>query len=145
MDLATLAFSGFLLLLALGLGLSHVRAWRADRDGDDQAPEYSYARRKFRRRMQVSVMVGVTGAAILIGQLFTDPRVVGIYWIAVMVWVIWIVTLAVADLLDTRRFLEDLHREQLVLNAQLQAELQRRRHEGNGNAHKAAGERDGAR
>ena len=145
MDLATLAFSGFLLLLAAGLAVSHVRAWREDRDGDERAPEHSYARRKYRRRMQVSGMIGVTGLAILIGHLFTDPRVVGIYWMVVMVWVIWIVTLAVADLLDTRRFLENLHREQLVLNAQLEAELHRRRGEGNGHASQPVGERDGER
>ena len=143
MDLATLAFSGFLLLLAAGLAVSHVRAWREDHDRDERAPEHAYARRKYRRRMQVSGMIGVTGLAILIGHLFTDPRVVGIYWMVVMVWVIWIVTLAVADLLDTRRFLEDLHHKQLVLNAQLEAELQRRRREGNGHASEPVGGRDG--
>jgi len=133
MDLITIAFSIFLVAVSIVLTGSHILARRAELPDDRSTPQGNFAWRRFRRRMQASIMIGLTGLAILFsGWLPPDPMVHTVYWISVLLWVGWIVLLAMADILATRRYFDQVQREQLVEQVKLQSELQQHRHRGNG-------------
>jgi sterol desaturase/sphingolipid hydroxylase (fatty acid hydroxylase superfamily) len=127
--------------LSVVLAIGHVRAWRRARSTETDKSELSYLRRKFRRRMQVSLMIAATGIAILVGSFLpAEPMLWSVYWLAVMLWVVWIAILAAADMVDSRTHYGDLHHDQLVMRSQLEAELRRHQsQEGNGKADKQDG------
>ncbi|NIL96213.1 MAG: hypothetical protein GTO53_02665 [Planctomycetales bacterium] len=137
MDIGTLSFALFLVAISAGLVIAHLHSWRGER-AKDQTPgghEAVYAWRKFRRRMQASLMIGLTGVAIVVGNwLPADPLLYGIYWAAVILAVFWIVLLALADLIHTRRHFQRLRDQQLVEQAQLGQQLRQHQFEGNGRA-----------
>ena len=110
MDPSSIVFASFLLVVSVVLSIIQIRTWKADSTADDER-SLDFARRKYRRRMQANVMIGITGAAILIGLLLpARPMLTLIYWAAVGAWAIWIALLAIADMLDTRRHVADLQR-----------------------------------
>ncbi len=141
MDATTLVFSVSLLLLSVVLAIGHVRAWRDARSRITDKNELAYARRKFRRRMQVGFMIAAAGVAILAGSFLpAEPMLWSVYWIAVMLWVVWIAILAAADIVDSRTHYGELHHDQLVMRSQLEAELRRHR---NGKGRRKADHEDG--
>lgn len=123
-------------MLSIVMAIGHVRAWHGTRSTEADKNELSFARRKFRRRLQVSFMIAATGVAILVGSLLpAEPILWSVFWIAVMLWVVWIVILAAADLVDSRTHYGELRHDQLVMRSQLEAELRRHQsREGNGKA-----------
>ena len=109
----------------------HVRAWKrlALDQLDDRAA--SFHRRQFRRRMQSSAMIGLLGVAILVGQLLLDvvkwPNFNVFYWIGVLALLLWIVLLAVADMVATSAFYSRERTDFALQHAKLQAELRQAR------------------
>jgi MFS family permease len=119
-----------LLLTAGAMMVSHVRAWRAFfRDEALDAEEFDYRRRQYRRRMQTSAMLGILGAAILIGYLLTiwlrSPAFTVIFWIGVILLLFWTCLLALVDIWATKHHFNRQHDHCLVEQAKLRAEIQR--------------------
>ncbi len=100
----TSLFSLLLLFVALVLAGIHLRGWQSVQNTKVGKEEGDFLRRRFRRRIQVSGMVGFVGVAIFIGYWITAPLVWAVYWLAVMGVVLWIVLLAITDLVDTQIF-----------------------------------------
>ncbi|MDH3717327.1 MAG: hypothetical protein OES79_04330 [Planctomycetota bacterium] len=137
MDVGTLTFALLLIAISAGLVIAHVYAWRGERSRQEaeSGQDCDFAWRKFRRRMQASLMIGVTGLAIMAGNwLPADPLVHLVYWAGVILWVVWIALLALADGLATQHHFRRLRNEQLVEEAQLRRQLQQHQHKGNGHA-----------
>jgi hypothetical protein len=102
-----LIFGGLLLALAIGMG---VYVWRARRaldqlvESDPQARQH--ADRQFRRRMQVSVMLGTVGILIPLGDqlenVFVKRPVLFLAWVScVLLLVVWMILMALGDWLST--------------------------------------------
>ena len=133
MDGTTLAFSVFLVVVSAVLIASHLRDWRSEQELSEDDPHRKFAWSKFRRRMQASAMLGITGIAILGGQWLPDRPVVAlVYWSLVALWVLWIALLALVDVVASRHHFTKMYRDQLVEQARLQVQLRRHQHEGNG-------------
>jgi sterol desaturase/sphingolipid hydroxylase (fatty acid hydroxylase superfamily) len=127
-------------LLALLLGLTsaglivwHVRGRQRFAEEELGERERNFRRRQFRRRVQTSAMIGLLGAAILVGQLLMDAapfwKFKVIYWIGVLVLVLWIVLLAIADMAATSFYYSREKTDFVVQHAKLQAELRKAREE----------------
>ena len=141
MRLAAVPFSVFLLALAISLLLLHVRAWNKARRDDLKPAERRYAHHQFRRRVQVSAMLGVVAVAIPLGSWIPHrqwPSAFVFFWFAVAVLVVWILALALVDALATGRHMLQTSRRDLADEASLRAELKRRLLRG-GNGHPPAG------
>lgn len=102
----SLAICVALVALALWLVRVHWEHWQ-EVDADSSLPpwERDHLRRRYRRRMQTSTMLGFVGVAVLAGRLFPpdEPSLVTIlYWTGVILLVLWMGLLALADMIATR-------------------------------------------
>ena len=126
---AVVVISLLLLLAAVGLMISHVRAWWAFRRQELDAENFDYRRRQFRRRMQTSAMLGLLAVALLAGPVLIQW--VHSIWFAIGFWGLtmllacWVVLLAVVDIWATKHHFGRLHHRCLVEQAKLQAEISR--------------------
>lgn len=88
-----------------------------------------HLRRRYRRRIQTSTMLGVVGVAILGGRLF-PPDQSGlafiIYWFCVALLVLWMALLAMADIVSTRLYFGRLRRDVEIQRTALEAQLRRK-------------------
>lgn len=114
-----------IILLAVAMMVSHWRSWRqASSEGDDA--ERSFQRRRFRRRMQTSLMLALIGVALIVGQ-WIPPRIwpstYVFFWCGVAAMVFWVILLAGADFVATSTRLGRLHRQRAAEQSRLQAEL----------------------
>lgn len=95
-----------LVAAALWLVRVHWQHWQEVDSAPDLPPrERDHLRRRYRRRMQTSTMLGFIGVAILAGRLFPpdDPSLVTIfYWTGVALLVLWMALLALGDLIATQ-------------------------------------------
>lgn len=138
-----------LLVLAAGLIWSHLRTWRRAQAQELEPEEHDYRRRQFRRRMQASAMIGIVGGCLVIGALIPEdkwPTAFVIFWFGVILLVLWIMLLAVGDIVSTRMFVAHMDRERIVEQAKLEAELRRAkatRSNGHPPGQKAKKKRDG--
>lgn len=134
-----------LVVISTLLVVWHVRSWRAVRDAEADEADRDFHWRRFRRRMQTSIMVGLVGVAVLCGQLLDfrrHPSMYVFYWTAVVLVLLWIILLALADMVSSRRYLQRWNVERLVALAKLRADAERarselvrqRQREGNGHA-----------
>ncbi|WP_157605956.1 hypothetical protein [Schlesneria paludicola] len=105
--LPALLFGGLLVACAIVMG---VFVWRSRRSLDEVVENDDSARlhadRQFRRRMQVSVMLGTIGLMIPIGdqldQVFIRRPMLFFVWVGcVFVLVLWMVLMALGDWLST--------------------------------------------
>ncbi len=128
------AVSSLLLLVAVGLMISHQRTWQSARQQQLKADEQDFRRRQFRRRMQTSGMLAVLAVALFAGQLIPGPPLlVFAFWGGVLIVVIWLTLLALGDMWATKHYFGRMRQKYLVEQARLQAELRRiRTVEGNG-------------
>lgn len=126
-----------LLLAASGLLLwTHARAWRACRDEELDESELDFRRRQFRRRMQASAMIGIVGIAVAVSPAITNSMGTAILWLVVFSLVVWMLLLALADMVSSYYYYYQLRARHTAEHASLQAQLERlRRREGNGKAH----------
>ena len=125
-----------LLLAALAMLYSHLRAWRECQRLPLEDDELDYRRRQFRRRMQSSAMLGLLGVGLGVGQALTlwipSPLWTGVFWAAMLLGLIWVGLLALADAWATRHFYGRRRHQCLIERVALEAQL-RRIQEGRGN------------
>ena len=120
-----LTFSCVLLAIALVMVTMHVHAWRiAQRKNLSQA-NYTFAWRQYRRRMQTSGMLVSIAVFIFLGQFIRSPLVALFYLIGIVVMVVWIIALAVIDILSTSRHYTRLSRTVRQEESRLKAQLNR--------------------
>ena len=126
--IASSALMCVLLLVASAMLMrSHRRTWRTHQsEAPAQPRELDYHRGRFRRRMQSSAMLGLLGIAILVGHFIRPPLpvlAVLIFWACVLLLIVWLMLLAVADVVSTRMHFSQLRRrfqsEQTRLHAQI--------------------------
>ena len=131
-----------LLMVAVSvlLGVGHLRALRravAAPSGDEK--QQRFVRGQFRRRAQTSAMIGLVGVLIFAG-FWIDQGIMGlVYWCGIVLLVIWIMLLAVVDMIATRIHFARLTRDNAFQQTRLrhvlrEAESQRKRQQGNGSA-----------
>jgi hypothetical protein len=134
--LVSLAFGATLLILGVGLMLSHAASWRRqklDPSLDETTREHYHAR--FRRRMLTSGIIAVLGCLIPLEGFIPAHRPVlfTIYCGMLLIFALWIFLLGIGDLMVTRAHtqaaLSRIRGEQLALQKQL-AELKGRRSNG---------------
>jgi heme exporter protein D len=128
-----LAFAVFLIVVSAVLLCTHVRAWRETQRGDSDDKAVDFLRRQFRRRMQASLMIGVVGLTVIAGLWIEEGVISVFYWSGVLLIVVWIAILAIADLVNSRFYLNQIRDQHATERAALQAEVDRiRRRDANG-------------
>jgi hypothetical protein len=124
---AVFAFSAFLLLASAALMLSHVRAWRKQRQADLEEAEFHYRRRQFRRRMQTSGMIGVLAVALPLGSALTfwsGSALFALFFLLFLTLVVvWVCLLAIVDVWSTKRHFDRFRNKDLLEQTKLRAEL----------------------
>lgn len=121
-------FGVLLMLLAGTMIVSHWRAWvRAREDESFGEQERRFAWRQCRRRSQASAMIGIVGLGICIYQLIPRDEVVVTVYLGGMIFVVlWIMLLAIGDVIDTRAHFGRIHRQHRTDQARLAREFNRR-------------------
>jgi hypothetical protein len=105
--LPALIFGGLLLSIAIAMGVYVWRARRAlDRLVENDPQARQHADRQFRRRMQISVMLGIVGILIPLGDqledVFVKRHLLFWAWIScVLLLVVWMILMALGDWLST--------------------------------------------
>jgi archaellum biogenesis protein FlaJ (TadC family) len=130
--LAASLFVFVLMAIAGVLIISHVVSWQRYQQAPKEKIETDYRARQYRRRMQVSAMLVAAAVAMLIGVLISWrdwPSVFVLWWTGVVVLVGWIILLAMADALETRRFFRRVHHDRARDQVRWQAEFDRRKAE----------------
>lgn len=118
-------------LISLAFVVGHVVSWRRFRERADAEPSYEtrFRRHQFRRRLQASVMLGVVAVAMIVGTGFISsddrPKTFLVLWSGVLLTVLWVVLLAGADLIATRRHANRLRREVMSEHRELHDEIRR--------------------
>jgi hypothetical protein len=119
-----------LAIVALGVLLLvlHRRAWQAARRSLTDGAELAFQGRRYRRRLQTSGLLVLLGVAMEGGQCIAAdkrPSLFVFFWCAVAMLAVWVLALAVCDVIATRMHLRQQMRQQLIERAKLQAELTR--------------------
>jgi len=129
--LSSIIFALVLCASSTGLIAWHIRAWKRLQNAEIDRGERDFRRRQYRRRMQTSVMLGVLGVAIFIGQLLmtwvASRLFLVFYWSGVLVFVLWMALLALADMAATSFYYSREKNNNVVEQARLQGELRRAR------------------
>ncbi|MBN2584051.1 MAG: hypothetical protein JXL80_13380 [Planctomycetes bacterium] len=133
---SSILVSSLLLLAAVGLMVSHLRAWRRAQEEPLEPEEFDFRRRQFRRRIQTSAMLGLLAVGLFVGQLIPGPpMLVVLFWGVVLLVLGWMGLLALADIWATKHHFDRMRQSYLVEEAKLHAELRRvRAVGGNGKA-----------
>lgn len=131
--MATVAVSVALILISILLALTHLRAWRAADHGGLAAAEREFQERRYRRRLQTSLMLGAIGLLVL-GDLWLDQIVKEawarlLYWSGVGLLLLWLLLLAASDWLASRQHYRGQLDRLLADRDALRADLERIRRE----------------
>ena len=139
-SIANSSVSLLLILLSLVLAVWNRKAWLSAKNGlpaggkglaDSAANQRSaqrdiaFAWRQFRRRVQASLMIGLVGIAIFVGQFLETPRTIATFWAGVILLLFWILALAMADILATQQHFGRVHRGHVAEQVRIQAEMLR--------------------
>jgi hypothetical protein len=120
--------AGVILLAAMGMASWHFRVRQGCRRQDLPPAEYDFLRRQFRRRIQISAMLGILAVAMVIESFFDgQPFVEVLLGVGMLFLVLWIALLAVVDAVASRAHFGRLRSDYLVEQAKLQAEAHRLR------------------
>jgi UDP-N-acetylmuramyl pentapeptide phosphotransferase/UDP-N-acetylglucosamine-1-phosphate transferase len=132
------ALIALLLLIASVVAIRwHRRTWVYQRQRPDLPEEHrAFHHRQYRRRMQLSSMLGVAGLAVFVGTVLLSPkgtpRLFILWWCGTLLLLLWIALLALADLLAirnfTRRDFQHIADQQHVLRARLRALRKQQEH-----------------
>jgi len=140
MNLSAILFSIVLFVAAVVLVWINIRTWRRHQ-GQELVPEdYRYRHSQFRRRIQISVMIGLLGAAIFVGDMLLTAKqgsslFFALYWLGVTLVTCWVLLLAGLDILATSIHFGRKRDRCLVEQAVLDAQARRiRAIRGNGHA-----------
>lgn len=121
------AVGGALFVAGLVLMSWHLRNWRSRRDDPDlDDEERRFFRARFRRRMQTSGLLALLGILLPVGDYIPWEKAPGlftIYWGGVLLLLVWVILLAVGDMLSTgahsRASLSRIREEQRKLREEL--------------------------
>jgi hypothetical protein len=131
------AIAAGVILFLLAVGLAY-REWTVWSTGPSRLPKgdeaRDFAHRRLRRRCRVSLLLGLVGVMIPVGDVLPifhrSPRLFVIHWLSVLALVVIIILLALGDLASSlafnRKAQAALHRER----RSLQEEIRRYREEG---------------
>ena len=103
--IATIAFPVGLMVVGIALVFTHLRARQAAEQFHADGLERGFRLRQFRRRMQTSMMVFWLGVGTLVGQWIPrrdHPTLFVLFWCAILLFTLWLILLALADVLATR-------------------------------------------
>jgi len=100
----TIVFAILLVVLSLVLLAIHWAAWRKSDHGGLSDREQQFARRQFRRRTQISGMLGAIGLLMLTTQWVEEKTMSLALWLAVLCAVAWLILMALIDWWATRTF-----------------------------------------
>jgi len=128
--LVTRLIAAVILLASIGLACWHLRVRRGHRRGELSPAEYDFYRRQFRRRIQVSTMLGVLGVLLAIGSFVELPMVGVLLYVGMLVLVLWILLLALADAVASRAHFSRLRSDYMIERAKLEVEARRLRSAG---------------
>lgn len=101
--LPSLLLATFLAALGAGLLIWHVRTWQAAQGHAPNEGELAFSRRQFHRRRRVGILIVVLGVAVAVGELVRDPVLGLVYWSGTLLLVLWIVGLAMLDLVASQQ------------------------------------------
>lgn len=121
-----------LLAIAVGLIVSHVVSWRRYQQEPKDKLETDYRARQYRRRIQVSAMLAVAAAAMLIGLMISWrdwPSVFVFWWTGVLILVGWIILLAMVDAVETRRFFRRMRHDRSLDQVRWRTDFERQKSE----------------
>lgn len=124
-------------ILAIGLAYREWSAWKA---GPFHLPEDDEARyhaqRQLRRRLRVSLLLGLVGVMIPLGDLlpvfYESPSLWVIHWLSVLAVVVLIILMALGDLASTVAFNKHAQTQLKRDRDALEAEIQQYRRQSNG-------------
>ena len=140
---ASLAFGSALVLLGAWLLRWHRSAWCSHRDDEtlDDRQKHHY-RLQFRRRVQVAILLIALGILIPAGDWLTmqnkDPKWFAVFILAVLAITLWVVVLAMFDMLSTRMHVRATRATLAGLDRkrrELEAEVERLRSRGSNGRH----------
>lgn len=131
---STHAFSFGLLIVSAIMAYWHHRAWLENRSSveeqaSDSEERLNFIDRQYRRRMQISAMLGIVALAMFASRWLdpwraTAPWVYLTYWGVIVLVVLWIMLLAMADYIASRHNIQRTLRDQLIEEARFRAQAQ---------------------
>lgn len=138
---------GIILLIAVGFGRNQWLAWQAwlnqhGREPADQLDaEVCFRKRQILRRLQMSGLLAVLAMCMWLGQLIPRlqwPTLFVVFWCGVSVLTLWLVTLALGELVVVGRHGKRMHRQLQNEREALQREAdqlrEKQRSQSNGHA-----------
>ncbi|MCA9099638.1 MAG: hypothetical protein KDA63_00715 [Planctomycetales bacterium] len=129
--LSILIVAAPVILISLAYVVGHVVSWRRFRQRANDEPTYEqrFRRNQFRRRLQASALLGVAAVAMMVGTLTVSsddqPKLFLGLWTGVLLTVMWVLLLAGADMIATRRHANRIRREVMAEHRQLHDEIRR--------------------
>ncbi len=125
----TYLVSAALVITALGLMIWHARAKSGLDEAVTNAREHVFRRWQIRRRMQISGLMCVLGIAVAIGQAALTAGagldVLLFVWGGVLLLVLWMLMLAMGDMMATHYHFARIRGDYDVERVRLQAEVRR--------------------
>jgi hypothetical protein len=123
----TILVAAAILAAAVTLSFWHLHVRRGHRRADLTPGQYDFYRRQFRRRIQISAMLGLL-AVTLAGSSWPLPRLVEVLLLLVMLLLVaWIVLLALVDALASRLHFDRLRNEYVIEQAKLEVKARQLR------------------
>jgi len=120
---STFLVAGLLAAIAIGTCVWQSNAWKSQQEGESSDQEIDFYRHRQRRRMQISLLLGLVALAIAAGPLITDALLIGCYWLGVLIALCWIISLSLIDAWASQRFLVRVqgneHSEQALMQREL--------------------------
>jgi hypothetical protein len=121
--ISTLIAAGILAVTALGTYLWQRSAFRAQQAQPLKGFEVEFYRRRNRRRVQISGMLGLVAVGMGIGAWVTQPLVVGFLWLGILLLLLWIMLLAFADAWHSQMHFARLRVTNMAEHAALQKKM----------------------
>ncbi|PQO36462.1 hypothetical protein [Blastopirellula marina] len=99
-------FASLLLCVAILMHATNLAAWRRAL-ADNEQPDYQrkFQRQQFQRRTAVCYILAGIAAAIMIGHFIPHSIYYLIFWGCVLLLVLWMVLLAIVDIMATRNLI----------------------------------------
>jgi len=119
--------AAMIFLAAGALAWWHLRVRRAHHQADHPPAQYDYVRRQFRRRIQISMMIGTLAVLLAVETWVRPPMVQILVGVGMLVLTLWIMLLALLDAVAARMHFGRLRNDYVVERAKLEAEARRLR------------------
>ncbi len=116
MDWATIVVSLLLIGASAILTVLHIRSRRNEKKQFCAGRFKSrFFKKQFARRIQIGLMLGITGIAMLGSQWLPHHALLfGCYWLGITAWVLWILLLGLMDVFATYRHFAKQEHDQWI-------------------------------